>query len=128
MRIPAFLGETGDEFDKQHQRAVLAEKRKVKSQAKAIARDMVFNRMRGLDISDGKDPWGNVKEKLQIYVAEVRDGFQNRIIKRDETSVRFDGKPLNEALPPFQQILATCRLDDEEMRILEEELLVLKNT
>jgi hypothetical protein len=81
--------------------------------------------MRGIDVSGSEDPWEGVKEKLHAYISAVQEGFGGRIIKRNENSVRFDGKPLNEALPPFKQIVATCRLTQQEMEILEQELVII---
>jgi hypothetical protein len=127
LGIPAFIGLSGDEFDKGHQRAVSTERRKVSPEAKLQARELTVKKMRGLDVSQSEDPWAAVKTRLNLYMSEIQDRFEGRVIKRGDKSVRFDGQLLNSALPPFKQIVATCRLNPKEMDILEKELAVIVN-
>jgi hypothetical protein len=101
---------------------VTAERRKVTQEARAHARELTIQKMQGVDVSNRADPWRGVKQKLQAYMYDIAQGFNGRIIKRNEKSIRYDGKALNEVLPPFKQIVATCRLSGEEMKILEDEL------
>jgi hypothetical protein len=122
LGIPAFLGSQGVDLDQKHKKAVAAERRKVGPEARSKARDLTVQKIRGLLAPENGDPPEAVRVALQKYMDEIREGFEGRVIKRDEKSLRFDGKPLNEALPPFRQVLATCQLNEEEQKILDIEL------
>lgn len=106
---------------------MIAERRKVKPEDRARARELTVNKIRGVDTSQSEDPWKSVREELLVYISEIQQRFDGRVIKRNEKSVRFDGKPLNEALRPLKQIVATCRLNSQEISILEQELDVIVN-
>jgi hypothetical protein len=119
------VGEQGDNFDKEQCKEVRLEKRKVTPEAKAKARDLAVKKIHGSDVSRSHDPCEGVKEKLNAYVLSIQKGFEGQVIKRNEGSVRFDGKLLTEMVPPFTQIPATCHLTDKEKKILEDELIVI---
>lgn len=78
--------------------------------------------MRGEIISDVDDPQTDLKRVYTEWVLDVKNRFNDRIIRRDLESKRWDGLKINEALPPRRVIVATCQLTEAEKAVLDAEV------
>jgi hypothetical protein len=121
LRLPSFLGRDGDDRDRQYSRRVAAERRKVSAHEQSIARLQTLQRLRGKVIPE-EDPQIGLKNILDEWVRDVHDRYLDRIIRRDLSSTRWDGKNINESLPPKRVIIATCKLSAKELAVLDGEM------
>lgn len=57
--------------------------------------------------------------KIQIsQVAQIREGYGDRLIRRTHSSLRYDGTPLSN-LPPFEVKAFYIELSGEEKQVLQ---------
>jgi len=125
--MPSFLGHAGDERDHEFMRKVASERRKLSADDQMIARRQTLQRIRGETVSEA-DPQRDLKHVYNEWVLDVQSRFEDRIIRRDLQSTRWDGVTINQSLPPKQVIVATCKLNEKEMEVLDDEIAEIKNT
>jgi hypothetical protein len=115
------LGAEGDEQDRIFLRRVATERRKLSAGDRETARLQTLQIIRGEEVT-GTDPYASLKETSNEWVRDIQRRFLNRVIRRGEGSKRWDGRYLNEALPPFELRIASCELSDREHAILDGQL------
>ena len=121
IRLPAFLGHTADERDSDFSRKVAAEWRKLSTEAQITSHQQTVQRIQGETVLE-EDPQRDLKQVNMEWVLDVKSRFQDRLIRQDLNSLRWDGARINESLPPKRIIAATCRLDEKEMKMLDRGL------
>jgi SNF2 family DNA or RNA helicase len=63
-----------------------------------------------------------LKNVNREWVLNVKGRFGDRILRRDLRSLRWDGETVNKSLPPKKIIVATCRLSEKELAVLDGEI------
>ncbi|KAK2464153.1 hypothetical protein APHAL10511_003846 [Amanita phalloides] len=59
----------------------------------------------------------NLEDKKIAWVKEIQTRFDGHIVRRDKTSKRFDGQPINN-LEPYDLHMIPVRLQDWELNVL----------
>jgi hypothetical protein len=118
LRLPTFLGEPGDKRDRKFARKVAAERRRVTAEEQTIAHQQTLQRLRGESVAED-DPQSELKCVHDEWVLDVKSRYEDRIVRRDLRSVRWDNATINESLPPKKVVVATCKLYEEEMELLD---------
>jgi hypothetical protein len=54
------------------------------------------------------------------WVGEIKKYFAGRVIRRTVDSKRYDGKKINDTLPPYKMIIVPVHLYDDEQAIISE--------
>lgn len=121
------MGASGDDRDYEFIRKVALEKRRVSVEEQAIAHRQTLQRLRGESIAED-DPQGELKRVNDEWVLDVQLRYEDRIIRRDLQSVRWDNATINESLPEKKVIVATCKLYEKEMELLDSAIDTLQNT
>lgn len=117
--ISSFMGPDGDDDDKRLLNALTRTSRDLKGLASVPG----ANQGRVLR---GEDPTSTKEHRLfvsagQEYVAYAAAGWDNRIIRRSNDSVSWDGKtPITQGLPPLTIIDAYIPMPDAELEEMEE--------
>jgi hypothetical protein len=105
---------------------VAAERRKLSAEEQKASRQQTLRRIRGESVPED-DPQVHLKRVNNEWVLDVQSRYQDRLIRRDLRSIRWDGATINQALPPKEIIAATCRLNEMEMEVLDCEIDDLSN-
>lgn len=60
-----------------------------------------------------------VRQLTTVWIKQIKRRFSNRVIRRTVQSLRFDGKRINDSLPPYLMVFFPVNLPDPELRIAQ---------
>ena len=116
--IPQTTGKAGDDFEREHNRQIQIEKRRVTPEEKAEGFAMRQGMFLGKEFDDLQDPNRRVRFCLLKDVIALKKFSEGSIIRRTLDSVKYDGSPLNHQLLPYKTIVIGCKLSPREVEEL----------
>ncbi|KAG0693276.1 hypothetical protein DFH29DRAFT_1007449 [Suillus ampliporus] len=123
LRIPYFVGEEGDEREKEAWKAVLAARRGISREEKESAAAHTIQLL-AAGKTDHDEPVSESRSRVQqttmVWIGDIRRGYLMRVIRRTVDSQRFDGKKINDSLPPYKMIIITVHLYGDEQAIIDK--------
>lgn len=127
VRIPQLLGAEGDLLEKDGTSSIARARRKLTPQEREEIHELKDRALRGEDISGSNDPALAVRKVTYTFTKKIKDIFGVRIIRRTIASKRWDGSPINESLPDYEQVWVPCILSPDEHKGLEAAISHLKD-
>ncbi|KAG1905166.1 P-loop containing nucleoside triphosphate hydrolase protein [Suillus fuscotomentosus] len=120
LRIPHFTGTEGDDFENNHWKALGAARRVITKEDKELAAKHTIQRLAGSK-AEYNEPASKtrVRQLTTVWIKQIKRGFSNRVIRRTVESLRFDGKRINDSLPPYLMVFFPVHLTDPELDIVE---------
>jgi hypothetical protein len=117
-RIPYFTGHEGDDRDKEHMKLLRAARRAMTQDDKNEAAEHTVRLMAG-GSTDHKEPEARlrIRKATSAWIANIRRGFNGRVIRRTVESKTFDNKKINDTLTPYKMIVVPVHLDESELDI-----------
>lgn len=125
VHLQEFMGPDGDDDDKRLLNALTRTNRELKGLASIPGADQ------GL-ILRGQDPTSSKEHQLFVdagraYVAHAAAGWDNRIIRRSNDSLSWDGKtPITQGVPPLTIMDAYVPVPAKELEEMEEAVVRLE--
>ncbi|KAJ8586214.1 hypothetical protein M405DRAFT_864785 [Rhizopogon salebrosus TDB-379] len=121
LRIPDFIGTLGDEHEQDHFKLVRAARRVLTAEDKELAAAHTISLLSG-KTSDYEEPVSKreARRVTMTWVGEIKKYFGGRVIRRTVDSKRYDGKKINDTLPPYKMIIVPIHLFDDEQAIISE--------
>lgn len=108
------MGKAGDEFEKEHHRQIMLEKRRLTSEEKEKSLALRQDLLLGKEFDDLHDPNRRVRYYLLSSVIQMKEFCQGHVIRRTLDSCKYDGSPINDQLPPFKTTVLSCHLSPME--------------
>ncbi|KAG1848219.1 hypothetical protein C8R48DRAFT_677411, partial [Suillus tomentosus] len=120
LRIPHFTGTEGDDFENNHWKALGAARRVITKEDKELAAKHTIQRLAGSK-AEYNEPASKtrVRQLTTVWIKQIKRRFSNRVIRRTVESLRFDGKRINDSLPPYLMVFFPVHLTDPELDIVE---------
>jgi hypothetical protein len=120
-RIPYFCGKEGDIRQNDQWKKIRQGRRNITPEDKDAAAQHTMSVLAG-NSSQYEEPESklHLRSVTSEWIAMIRRGYAGRIIRRTVQSQRYDGKKINDTLPPYTMIIAPVTLDEEEAVIIEE--------
>jgi hypothetical protein len=56
------------------------------------------------------------------WIESIRAGYNGRIIRRTVESKRYDGRVINDSLPPYKMVVAKLVLTERELEVIRKVL------
>ena len=113
------MGKQGDVFEKEHDKLVQLEKRKLSEENRNESYTMTQNSLFGKESDVLDDPNRYVRRQLIETVTQLKQFSAGFIIRRTRDSFRYDGQPINGQLPPYKTVTLPCILSQQEMENLK---------
>lgn len=118
-QISEFLGHNGDMMDKEFTNELIRTNRDLRASATTPGADMARTLR-------GQDPSSQIEHGMcalagQEYVAHAVEGWGERVIRRGNNSVSWDGvTPITQGLPPLTIVDAYLEVSEAELVEIEE--------
>lgn len=125
--IPAFLGHEGDEEDKRLLNGLTRADRDLKALATKPGADQAR-------VLRGQDPTSTEEHQAwtlagQLYVAHAKDGWGDRLIRRSNNSVSYDGvTPITQGVPALTVVDAYTPIPPDEIDAMDDAVMRLEET
>ncbi|KAG2063203.1 hypothetical protein BDR04DRAFT_1164116, partial [Suillus decipiens] len=120
LRMPYFVGKSGDEHEELHWKQLRAARRGISKEDTELAASYTIQRLAGSkDEYDEPESKARVRQVTSSWIANIRSGFAGRVIRRTVDSLRFDGKKINDSLPPYKMMIVPVNLTDDELQVHE---------
>ncbi|KAH7918095.1 hypothetical protein BV22DRAFT_1051967 [Leucogyrophana mollusca] len=119
IREPSFLGHSGDDMDKEWSLKLQRARRGLTRDEVQQAGRLTLLKLSGQAVSTKDDPLRDMRTISGEWVLHLQGLCRHRIIRRTVNSLRFDGRPINESLPPHKIIIARSALEDDEQLIVD---------
>lgn len=108
-------------MEKEQWKALRAARRVISKKDKELAARQTIQRMAGSkDSHIEPESKSRTKAITTAWINRIKCGYSNRIIRRTVESLRFDGKKINDSLPPYKMIIVPVYLTDEEHVIIDK--------
>ncbi|KAG9318996.1 P-loop containing nucleoside triphosphate hydrolase protein [Chiua virens] len=125
LRIPQFCGRGADEREKEFLKKIRSARRGITRQDKAISAEKTVATMIGGDVEPTQvvpDSIQRVREVHSEWIVYIRACYGDSVIRRTVESKRYDGRMINDSLPPYKMVLAKLVLTEEELGIIRKVL------
>ncbi|KAG2136443.1 hypothetical protein DEU56DRAFT_756348 [Suillus clintonianus] len=121
LRIPYFTGKGGDEQETIHWKKLLAARRLITKDDQELAASQTIQRLTGSK-STHDEPASKirVRQLTASWITQIKRGFAGRVIRRTVESRRFDGKKINDSLPPYKMIIVPVHMNESELSVIEK--------
>ncbi|KAH7916920.1 hypothetical protein BV22DRAFT_1052820, partial [Leucogyrophana mollusca] len=119
IREPPFLGHPGDDMDKEWSLKLQRARRGLTRDEVQQAGHLTLMKLSGKAIDTKADPLHEIRKISGEWVLHLQGLCRHRIIRRTVNSLRFDGRQINESLPPHKIIIARSVLEDDEQLIVD---------
>jgi hypothetical protein len=123
LRIPYFSGQDGDDLENEEWKALRAARRVITKEDKELAASHTMARMAGSkDSCEEPTSKVRVREITTAWINKIKAGYGGRVIRRTVESLRFDGKKINDSLPPYKMIIVPVHLNDDEHLVIDKDM------
>ncbi|KAF8431211.1 hypothetical protein L210DRAFT_934667 [Boletus edulis BED1] len=106
--VPQFCGKDGDKRENAFMKKLRCARRGITRVDKAVSAEKALATMVGRD-----------EMRTQI---SIRGGYGGRVIRRTVESTRYDGKMINDSLPPYKMVVVKLALTERELTIIRKVL------
>lgn len=108
-------------MEKEQWKALRAARRVISKKDKELAARQTIERMAGAkDSLIEPESKSRTKAITTTWINRIKCGYSNRIIRRTVESLRFDGKKINDTLPPYKMIIVPVYLTADEHVIIDK--------
>ncbi|KAG1727539.1 P-loop containing nucleoside triphosphate hydrolase protein [Suillus lakei] len=123
LRVPYFTGHNGDDLENEEWKALRAARRVISKEDKELAARHTIQRMAGSKENHQEpESKARVRAITTAWIMKIKLGYNGRVIRRTVESQRFDGKKINDSLPPYKMIIVPVHLDDDEMFVIDKDI------
>lgn len=125
LRISQFCGRDGDERQNEFIKKTRSARRGITRQDKAISAEKTVATMVGGDDRPTQvvpDSIQRVRAVYSDWIDSIRACYGDRVIRRTVESKRYDGRLINDSLPPYKTVVAKLVLTEGELTVIRKVL------
>jgi hypothetical protein len=121
LRIPSFVGHEGDKEEMDHWKNLCSARRAITREDKALSAKHTISSLAG-STTEIIEPISQkrVRDVTSNWIKDIKHSYDGRIIRRTVESKTFDGRKINDTLPPYKMIIIPVVLCDDEEEIVTE--------
>ncbi|KIJ57836.1 hypothetical protein HYDPIDRAFT_34751, partial [Hydnomerulius pinastri MD-312] len=120
-RVAAFCGQSGDDDEHEHWKRLRNARRNITPEDRKVSEE---HQLRKLNGETGARPFLPSMQALtnvmEHWVNDIKRRFGDRVIRRTIQSKRFDGRMINDSLPPCLTIDCPVYFDERSAAVIEE--------
>ncbi|KAJ8581744.1 hypothetical protein M405DRAFT_846837 [Rhizopogon salebrosus TDB-379] len=121
LRIPSLIGEDGDKHENDHWKALQAARRMITKEDKDMAASHTVASLAGTSTNyEEPESRRRTREVTMDWINKIKGCYQGRVIRRTVNSKRYDGKIINDSLPPYNMVIVPIHYSDNEQTIISE--------
>ncbi|KAH0834614.1 P-loop containing nucleoside triphosphate hydrolase protein [Lanmaoa asiatica] len=125
LRIPQFCGRGGDERENEFVKKIRSARRGISRQDKVVSAEKAVATMVGggdRPIQVVPDSIQRVRAAYREWIGSIRVCYGNNVIRRTVESKRYDGRMINDSLPPYKMVVGRLVLTEGELIVIRKVL------
>ncbi|KAH0826063.1 hypothetical protein J3R83DRAFT_5787 [Lanmaoa asiatica] len=125
LRIPQFCGRGGDERENEFVKKIRSARRGISRQDKVVSAEKAVATMVGggdRPIQVVPDSIQRVRAAYREWIGSIRVCYGDNVIRRTVESKRYDGRMINDSLPPYKMVVGRLVLTEGELIVIRKVL------